>query len=215
MAGVDELHSMVGVVVFDDDHYRGLGLASALLDSEGIDVVGVVTSAAELALAIGMHGPQVVLMRTAEAVNYPHTRTVAGGEVRVIAVALPTDSAEWLRAAGTRVHGIVCGQDPPELIEEAVRVVAGGNMWMNHRMWGRIVPDKGGARYVDQLADLTDRERQVLVTLASGRSNKEIAETLFLGVTTVKTHISAIMAKVNAQNRIELALVAYRGGLVR
>lgn len=203
----------VGVVILDEDRFRGLGLASVLLGAEGLTVVGIVAGMAELAETLDRARPQVVLMRTAAMPGLPEDGLGLGGSAKVVAVTMPTDSPEALVAAVPRAHGFVRGQDAPELIVEAVRVVAGGNIWISTGLWGQLMSDRRPPS-ADAAASLTVRERQVLEAVARGQSNKEIAEAMHLGLSTVKTHVAAIMGKAAARNRVELTGAAYRMGLL-
>lgn len=204
----------VGAVIFDEDQYWGLGLASALLPNPGIKILGLAKSEPELGHAVGSLAPQVVLMRAAAIVNRRVTDAIALGRAKIVAVAMPTDSVAVLRAAAARANAIVASAGSPDSFSEVARVAAGGNHWVDHEVWHRILPELESPAEKDKLSALTERERQVLVSVASGKSNREVAGALNLGLTTVKTHIAAVMGKIGVCNRVELALAAYRGGLV-
>jgi DNA-binding NarL/FixJ family response regulator len=109
---------------------------------------------------------------------------------------------------------------PVDLIA-AVRVVAGGDALISPRITRRLIeefarrPEPGAtAATAAALDQLTDREREVLETVARGQSNAEIAETLFVSQATVKTHISRLLMKLDARDRAQLVMLAYETGLV-
>ena len=118
--------------------------------------------------------------------------------------------------------GFLLKDAPPEELVRAVRVVASGRRAAGaerhppaHR--GVRADGTGGTprRDDDRLRRLTDREREVLVLMARGLSNGEIAETLIVGETTVKTHVGRVLMKLDVRDRVQAVVVAYETGLVR
>ncbi|MGW9339957.1 response regulator transcription factor, partial [Streptomyces albidoflavus] len=102
---------------------------------------------------------------------------------------------------------------------QSVRVVASGNTLFSPEALRRIVSESEGTAgstpvVRPDLSRLTEREREVLTVLAEGESNADIGRRLFLGETTVKSHVSAIFEKLGVRNRVEAAHQAYRAGLV-
>ncbi len=108
---------------------------------------------------------------------------------------------------------------PPEDLAVAVRTVARGDALLGPEVTRRLIedfirgPEPGSLP--PQLGELTDREREVLVLIARGLSNAEIAQRLYLGETTVKTHITRILAKLGLRDRVQAVVLAYESGLVR
>jgi DNA-binding NarL/FixJ family response regulator len=106
--------------------------------------------------------------------------------------------------------------EPAELVD-AIRVVAAGNS-----LFGPAATERLVARFAQQAApgavhsldELTDREKEILTLLASGLSNAELAEKLFLSETTVKTHVSSILRKLRVRDRVQAVIAAYDAGLV-
>jgi len=122
-------------------------------------------------------------------------------------------------AAGA--SGFLLKEGSPQEIIDAVRVVAAGEMMLSpratttligHFVANRVNPRRERARA--RLATLSEREREVVVRVAQGRSNAEIATELYLSEATVKTHITRTFAKVDAANRVQLTIFAYEAGLV-
>ena len=105
---------------------------------------------------------------------------------------------------------------PAELVD-AIRVVAAGNSLFGPTATQRLL--ERFAREPDEQAhsldELTDREREILRLVAEGLSNAEIAQRLFLGETTVKTHVSAVLRKLRVRDRVQAVIAAYEAGLVR
>ena len=127
------------------------------------------------------------------------------------------------RSSGSRVrHGAVGflpkDTEPAELVS-AVRAAARGDSLISPNMTRRLVAEFASRtrqpRPTDALDPLTDREREVLVLVAEGLTNEEIAERLYLSPVTARTHVSRILTKVDARNRAQLVVLAYETGLVR
>jgi RNA polymerase sigma factor (sigma-70 family) len=123
---------------------------------------------------------------------------------------------EALRAGAS---GFLLKDADPEDLVRAVRVVAGGEALLSPTVTRRLIaefissPERRAASPAS-LAELTEREREVLSLIATGLSNDEIAETLVISPATVRTHINRVMAKLAARDRAQLVVMAYEAGLV-
>ncbi|MDN5608728.1 MAG: response regulator transcription factor, partial [Brevibacterium sp.] len=113
--------------------------------------------------------------------------------------------------------GFLLKDAPPNELAEAVRVVASGDGLLAPSVTRRVIehfaagPQTSNA---EALPDLTDREREILVLVARGQTNTEIAATLFIAVQTVKTHVSRILYKLDIRDRAQAVIAAYESGLV-
>ena len=114
--------------------------------------------------------------------------------------------------------GFLLKDAPAEELIDAIRIVHRGDALISPAVT-RMVIERISAAPVDAppegLDDLTDREREVLIEVARGNSNAEIAEALFVSETTVKTHVSHILTKLGLRDRVQAVVVAYESGLVR
>jgi DNA-binding NarL/FixJ family response regulator len=121
---------------------------------------------------------------------------------------------EALRAGAA---GFLLKNAPPEDLIDAIRIVARGDALLDPAVTRRVIEAFASepAVAVAPLDELTPREREVLVLLARGLSNAEIAGELYLGAGTVKTHVGAILAKLGLRDRTQAAILAYESGLVR
>jgi DNA-binding NarL/FixJ family response regulator len=124
---------------------------------------------------------------------------------------------EALRAGAS---GFLLKDAPPEQLVSAIRVIAAGEALLAPSITKRVIeeytrrpPPREG--FPPQLADLTAREVEVLGLIAQGRSNAEIAQDLFLGETTVKTHVARILHKLGLRDRVQAVVMAYETGLVQ
>ena len=117
-------------------------------------------------------------------------------------------------------------RSPPDELAAAIRTVADGDAVVAPRVTRRLLdnfahllPDTGStepdAERADPLGDLTDREREVLVAVADGLSNAEIAERLFVSEATVKSHVGRILAKLGLRDRVQAVVLAFQVGLVK
>lgn len=122
-------------------------------------------------------------------------------------------------AAGA--SGFILKDAEPEVLLESIRTVFRGDAVISPRATNRIIhrlqePQITKVSAIDQqrLSDLTSREHEILVAIAKGWTNAEICDRFFISMPTVKTHVGRVMAKTNSRDRVHIALLAYRAGLV-
>ena len=111
--------------------------------------------------------------------------------------------------------GFLLKRSPPEALVTAVRTVAAGEALLAPSVTRRLIEEFAARAPVEPdpaLESLTDRERQVLVGMARGLSNQELGEQLFIAENTVKTHVKRILTKLNARDRAQAIVIAYRSG---
>jgi DNA-binding NarL/FixJ family response regulator len=122
---------------------------------------------------------------------------------------------EALRAGAS---GFLLKDRPPEELVAAVRVVAAGEALLAPSVTRRLIEEfarRAPATSGHELGELTDREREVLILMARGLSNAEIARSLFVAETTVKTHVGRVLHKLRLRDRAQAVVVAYESGLVQ
>ena len=144
-------------------------------------------------------------------------------DTKVIVLTTFDDEAYVLGGIGAGASGFLLKDAEPEALLDAIRTVAGGDAVISPRATNRIVAklaapteDAVALSAADRLAlgELTEREREVLIAIARGWSNGEIAERMFISMPTVKTHVGRVLAKTQSRDRVHAALFAYRTGLV-
>jgi DNA-binding NarL/FixJ family response regulator len=220
-------------VLLADDQALLRSAFRVLVDSEpDMEVVGEASDGAEAARLAAEHRPDVVLMdiRMPGTDGLAATRTISAdpalAHVRVVILTtfeIDDYVVQSLRAGASGFLGK--GAEPEELLS-AIRVAAGGEALLSPAatkgLIARFLAQEGGADGADRdpdragkLASLTGREREVLVQVAGGLSNDEIAERLEVSPLTVKTHVNRAMAKLGARDRAQLVVTAYESGLVR
>jgi DNA-binding NarL/FixJ family response regulator len=218
------MSSPIRVLIADDDALVRSALAMMLAGTEDIRVVAEVADGSEVASAVDAFHPDIVLMD----IRMPRMDGLAATElVRARAdapqvIVLTTFDADdlVLRALRAGASGFLLKDTPPPEILKAVRLVAGGEAMLSPTVTRRLLAHftDGGedARRVASsglLERLTDREREVAVAVAQGKSNAEIAGELYMSVATVKAHVSRLLTKLELNNRVQIALLAHDAGL--
>ena len=211
---------MIRVVVADDQALVRSGFALILGAEPGIEVVAEASDGAGALAAARAHLPDVVLMdiRMPGMDGIEATRHITSSPITsdVKVLVLTTFAADDYVVAALRAgaSGFVLKDTEPDDLVRAVTVVAAGEALLapevTRRMLDRFAQ---GEREVLELPPLTQREHEVLVAVALGLSNLEIADRLVVSYSTVKTHVSHLLTKLDARDRAQLVMLAHRAGL--
>lgn len=211
---------MTTLVVVDDQALIRDGVA-AILDAEpDLTVVGTAADGAEAVRLVTSLSPDVALMdiRMPGVDGIDATRRIVAAGVPTRILVLTTYGADDLVLAALRAgaSGYLLKDTPRASLAAAVRSVAGGEATLEKSVLDRLV--RGQALAVDpglsaSLQRLSPRESEVLRLVGRGESNSEIAHDLFIGESTVKTHVARIQTKLGARDRVQLVVVAHRAGL--
>ena len=215
----------ISVLVVDDQSLVRRGFAMVLGHETDIDVVAEAGDGIEAIAAAREHQPDIVLMdiRMPELDGLEATAQIlAQGETQTRIIILTTfDPDEYVyKALHAGASGFVLKDIPPEDLVSAVRTVAAGGALLapsiTRRLIGRFATHLGNDSELARRLELrTAREREVLQALASGMSNVEIAEALFIGAATVKTHVSSLLSKLALRDRAQAVVFAYECGLAK
>ncbi|HEY8588265.1 MAG TPA: response regulator transcription factor [Naasia sp.] len=215
----------VRVVIADDQAMVRAGFAALLDAQDGIEVVGDAPDGETAIAVVERERPNVVLMdvRMPGLDGIEATRRImaTNDEVRVIMLTTFDIDDYVFAAIRAGASGFLLKDAPPSDLVAAVRVVARGDALLapsvTRRMIERFADAAPAARPgpPPSLSGLTDREREVLLQVAAGRSNAEIATTLFIAEQTVKSHVSRVLGKLGLRDRAQAVVVAYESGLVR
>jgi DNA-binding NarL/FixJ family response regulator len=212
----------VRVLLVDDDALVRAGLTMMLDGAEGIAIVGEAADGDEVPAAADAHAPDVVLMdlRMPRVDGITATRRLRARPRPPEIIVLTTFDTDEniLHALRAGASGFLLKDTPPALIAEAVRQVAAGEPILSpqitRRLMDRVAVQAGAfARAKATLAALSPREHDVVVAIAQGHNNTEIAKALNMTLATVKTHVSHILTKLDLDNRTQLALLAHDAGL--
>jgi len=214
----------IRLLLCDDQALVRSGFRMILDAREDLEVVGEAEDGSQVIELARRIDPDVILMD----VRMPNVdgveatrRLVTGGSRARILILTTFDLDEYVyEAIRAGASGFLLKDvEPPQLVE-AVRVVAAGEALLAPSVTRRLLDQfahalPGEERPPPQLASLTERELEVLKLLAGGLSNAELAARLFLSETTVKSHISSVLRKLDLRDRVQAVVLAYEAGLVR
>ncbi|MCQ9180307.1 response regulator transcription factor [Streptomyces sp. IBSBF 2953] len=214
----------IRVLVADDQQLIRVGLAGIVDTATDLEVIGSVATGRDAVAAAAEHRPDVVLMdvRMPEMDGIEAARRITtAGHARVLMLTTFDLDEYVFGALRAGASGFLLKDAPPLDLLSAVRTVAHGEALLAPRVTKRLI-----AAYVNGPAEppygqepprlpgaVTTREREVLLLVAEGLTNAEIAERLYIGAGTVKTHVARLLTKLDARDRVQLVIHAYRSGL--
>lgn len=214
---------MIKVLVVDDQPVVRSGMRMILENETGIEVVGEAGSGKEAIDAVSELHPDVVLldlrMPDMDGIAVTRILTDSPSSPRIIIITAYDPDEYVFDSLSAGASGFLLKSDSPIRFVEAVRAVHAGES-----LFSPVVTRKLVERYVrssqvesrgSAISALTSREMDVLLKVAQGLSNKEIASALFISVGTVKTHVANILVKLNVRDRLQVVVYAYEAGLVR
>jgi len=212
------------VLVVDDQELVRLGFCVILDAADGITVVGEAANGEAAVSQVAAHAPDVVLMdiRMPGMDGLEATRVITRGAAATPKVVMLTtfDLDDYVyEALRAGASGFLLKDSPRHDLIAAVRAAAAGDALLAPSVTRRLIeafarrpPETSPSP--SQLASLTARERDVLLLLARGRSNAEIASVLFVSEATVKTHVGNLLAKLGLRDRVQAVILAYETGIV-
>jgi len=214
----------IRVLVADDQELIRTGLSMILGAQPGIEVVGQAVDGVEAVAMARRLRPDVCLfdIRMPGLDGIAATRELAGPEVAepmAVVVITTFDLDEYVHGAlKAGARGFLLKDAGPELLVQAINAAAEGDALIAPRITARLLAAFSDTRLgrppVQPVEPLTIREEEVLITVARGRTNSEIAADLHISLSTVKTHLASVMAKLGARNRVEIVMWAYETGRV-
>jgi DNA-binding NarL/FixJ family response regulator len=216
----------IGVVIVDDDALVRVGLVMMMGGAPDIRVLAEAEDGGKVLDLVERYSPDVVLMdiRMPTVDGLTATERLRALEDPPEVLVLTTFDADEhvLRALRAGAAGFLLKDTPPAEIVESVRQVARGMSVLSPTVTRRLVErvgdndaDARADRARGRLAGLNARELEVAVAVGQGRSNADIAASLFLSVPTVKTHVSSILTKLGLNNRVQVALLVHDARLVQ
>ena len=212
----------IRVLIADDHPIFRDGLSRLLEDEGGFEVVGQAADGVEAVRLARELLPDVLLldlaMPRASGLDALHQLSSVNNGPRVLLLTVAIDNMQTVEALRHGARGVVLKETATELLYKAIRSVVAGQYWVGHQAVTDVVrhlQELSSARREPTPADrLSRRERQVIVGVASGETNREIAARLGLSEDTIKHHITNIFDKLGVSNRAELASYATSRGLV-
>ncbi len=213
----------IRVLVADDQDLVRVGLSMILDAQADIEVIAQAANGRDAVELARRLRPDVCLfdIRMPELDGIEATRLLAGANVAdplAVVVITTFDLDEYVHGAlKAGARGFLLKDAGPDLLAQAVRAAANGDALIAPSVTVRLLEAFAGAAssaVAQPVEPLSPREEEVLVTVARGRTNAEIADELFISLSTVKTHLASLMTKLGARNRVEIAMWAYETGRV-
>jgi len=212
----------IRVVVADDQALLLAGLAGIIDSAPDITVVGQAGDGLQAVRLARSRAPDVIVMdiRMPEMDGLEATRLIAEADHAKVLILTTFDLDEYVYAAiRGGASGFLLKDAPPADLLAAIRVIAAGDALLapsiTRRLLREFTPPPTAGPVDRVLPSITDREREVLLLVAEGLSNAEIAERLHIGPGTAKSHVASLLAKLDARDRVQLVIIAFRAGLVR
>jgi DNA-binding NarL/FixJ family response regulator len=216
---------VISVLIADDQALVRGGLRMIIDAQQDMQVVGEAENGTDAVASAQRLEPDVVLMdiRMPELDGIAATQRLAErGPPRTRVLILTTFDEDRLVYDAMRAgaSGFLLKSAPPARLAEAVRVIAAGEALLAPSITRRLVEDfvhrpPPGTKPPAELAELTDREREVLALIARGLSNAEIAAELVISEATVKTHVNRLLGKLNLRDRVQAVVLAYETGFAQ
>ncbi|GAT70406.1 response regulator transcription factor [Planomonospora sp. ID91781] len=216
---------MISVLLVDDEALVRVGLRMILETADDMTVIGDAADGRAAVDAVARDRPDVVLMdvRMPGLDGLAATAAIRARPRPPAVIVLTTFDADdtVFRALEAGATGFLLKDTPPHDLLRAVRLAAAGDSMLSpgvtRQLIDRLTAEDRTRRRRDALArlrDLTERERQVLVEIGLGHANAEIAARLHMSEATVKSHVTRLFDKLSATNRVQLAIAAFRAGIV-
>lgn len=192
-----------------------------LLAGLGFEILGE-GPAVEAASLVRQHQPDVTVVDLDPALDTPaciEDVLSASGGTRVIVLSDRTHVAGHAHLVEAGAAGLVMKHDPPEILDKAIRKVHAGEVWLDRTSTAEALTRLSRRRRLEDAEDakieaLTRREHEVIALIGEGLKNAEIARRLFISESTVRNHLTSIFEKLDLSDRFELAVYAFRHGLV-
>jgi DNA-binding NarL/FixJ family response regulator len=216
----------IGVLVVDDQALVRAGFRVLVENAPDMVVVGEAADGLEAIELVRDTQPDVVMMdiRMPRIDGVEATRLIttgAGTEHARVLILTTFDLDEYVYGAlRAGASGFLLKDTPPEQLLSAIRIVAAGEALLAPSVTRRLIEEIATQEHHEAAADLkmfdvlTAREHEVLLSVAQGLSNREIADSLFMSPATAKTHVSRLLTKLDARDRVQLVVMAYESGLV-
>jgi RNA polymerase sigma factor (sigma-70 family) len=213
---------VIRILLVDDDDLMRAGLRAVLSSDDELEVVGEVSGGRGAVAAVREKRPHVVLMdiRMPDLDGIAATREVLSAmpDTKVVMLTTFEDDDYLFGALAAGASGFLLKRTRPEELIAAIRTIAEGDALLSPSVTRQVI-DRATTQprlaRTDALERLTPREREVLELIARGLSNGEIAESLVVEETTVKTHVKRVLAKLGLRDRVQAVIFAYESGVAK
>ncbi|MDD9270938.1 response regulator transcription factor [Paenibacillus sp. MAHUQ-63] len=208
----------MNMIILDDHPLVRKGISTVISSGQSMHVVGEAANAQEALRLLGQTCPDLVLvdlnLGNGNGLDFIQEARKRGHACKYMILTSSITRSELQLAQSMQIEGVCLKEAFPEDLLYAVEAVARGRKYYDPVLMGSMMGDKSGKEEAD-LSELTPKELEVLMSLGRGRSNKEIANALYITEFTVKKHVSQVLAKLELADRTQAALYALSKGLVQ
>ncbi|MFI7707646.1 response regulator [Nonomuraea sp. NPDC049480] len=212
----------ISLVIADDHAMIRAGLRLVAENADGIEVVGEAADGSEAIAVVRRERPDVLLLDLAmpvvDGLEAARTLLADPAPPRIVMLTTFGSDENLHQALRTGVNGFLLKSSPPEHLVEAIRVAAAGDGLIDPAVTMRMIASFAARPVLvppPELDTLTGREHDVLLLLARGLSNREIAGEAGVGEATVRSHVAQILHKLGLRDRVQAVVLAYESGIVR
>ncbi|WP_372342952.1 response regulator [Paeniglutamicibacter sp. ZC-3] len=220
MAALGTVGESIRIVLVDDENLVRAGLRMILESDPRIDVVGECADGRSAVSMVAELSPDLVLMDirmpVMDGLTASEALLRASPEQKILVLTTFNTDDMVLSALRMGASGFLLKDTPPAELMEAINQVAAGRTMLSESVTRQLIAVAGSRpestrrnAALERLAVLTEREREIAAAMARGSSNQEIAEELFISLATVKTHIGRVLDKLDADNRVQVALCVF------
>lgn len=216
---------IIGILVVEDHEVVRLGLRYLIDKQPHMKILGEATTTSQALEIASRELPEIIILdlclgRENGADIIPELLSISE-ESRIIVLTGVQDEETLRRASLLGAHGIVSKDAPSDMLLKAIERVHAGEIWLNRRLTAALVAElrrpgseSTGNSELTLIAQLSNRERDIVSLIGEGLKNKQIADRLCISETTVRHHITSILGKLQVSDRLELLIFAYRNNLV-
>ena len=212
---------MTEILLVDDDQLMRAGLRLIIQQTPDLMITGEAADGQRAVTAARRDRPDVVVMDVRMPVmsGIEATRQItAAPDPPKVLILTTFELDEYVfNALRAGASGFLLKRSPPEQLIDGIRTVAAGEALLSPSVTRRLIEEfstRPTRKENPRFADLSEREREVLVAIAKGLTNEELSETLFISANTVKTHVKRVLTKLGARDRVQAVVMAYEGGLM-
>lgn len=212
------MENIINVLLVDDHEMVRIGLAAFLSTEEGIEVVGEASSGEEGVRLASLLHPHVVLMDLVmegmDGIEATRQIRKAQPEVKIIVLTSFIDDEKVYPVIEAGAFSYLLKTSRAPDIAQAIRQAHSGQPVLEAQVAGKLMNRFREAKSIELAHEqCTSRELEVLILIGEGKSNQEIADQLYIGIKTVKTHVSNILMKLGVEDRTQAAIYAHRHGI--
>jgi two-component system nitrate/nitrite response regulator NarL len=215
---------IIGILIVEDHEVVRLGLRHMIEQQPNMKIVGEAINTEDALALASREQPEIIILDLCLGVEngvdiIPELLRISE-ESRVIVLTGVQDEEMLRRASRLGAMGVIVKDVPADMLIKAINRVHAGELWLNRRLTAALVSElrrpgdgKSSNGEAKKIAQLTEREREIILLIGEGLKNKEIADRLYISETTVRHHITSILGKLQVSDRLQLLIFAYKNNL--